>query len=320
MTNQSVTVYVGDVTSEVAEIAKSADPASSLIDTTNFNNLLPGTYYTSLGDTGSYNNLSRVLAQSHKIVYCEPTTAWSDTKKGFSEMKRWTEFLVQRFCSWTTVEFYTPVPALDDLQLELADTRKINDPQLWIAGCSISHGVGVDDSEKYGTLLSASLNMPVSFLTENGSSIIWAKDQICRSDIRAGDIVVWGLTQAMRFPYYNGYLHHVVAGYYSQHPYFNNTIPMTELSSKNTFYRAMTSIHQVIQYCKKVDAKLVLCGMLVDDNFLPWLYNLPNYVQFYGYPELSEGKRFLDLGTDSQHPGPVTHQWYADTILKKLKQ
>jgi hypothetical protein len=29
---------------------------------------------------------------------------------------------------------------------------------------------------------------------------------------------------------------------------------------------------------------------------------------------------FKDLGNDMTHPGPLTHKWYAEKILDKLKE
>lgn len=319
MFNQLITVYVGDTNEEVANIAKSFDNTARLVDSTNFKNLSPGTYYTSLGDTVHFTNLADVFMQAGKIVYCPPTQPWSDNKQGQSDMKRWTEFLVQRFYSWTTVEVFPPGKEQIDHRLDLVDSRKTEKSQLWVVGCSISHGVGVEEHEKYGSLLANELNMPVSFLTANGSSTIWAADQILRSDICSGDIVIWGLPHSGRFPYYDTRLHHVVGGYYKQHPSFDSIIPIEELDSANTQYRSIISVHQVNQYCKKIGANLLICGMVVGDNFLPYVYNLPNYLQFYGYPDLSPGNRYLDLGTDKLHPGPLTHQWYCENIIKKLK-
>ena len=68
-----------------------------------------------------------------------------------------------------------------------------NVPVLWTAGCSVTHGMGVSESERWGNILSEYLDMPEISLSMNGASIKWTADQILRSDIKRGDVVVWDL-------------------------------------------------------------------------------------------------------------------------------
>ena len=80
----------------------------------------------------------------------------------------------------------------------LKNTRTNNSPVLWTAGCSVTYGTGVEYSSRWGSLLASYLNLPEVTLSQGGSSIFWAADQLLRSDIRPGDIVVWGLTNVPR--------------------------------------------------------------------------------------------------------------------------
>ena len=81
-----------------------------------------------------------------------------------------------------------------NLFTQLQKYRQTDDKTLWITGCSITHGIGVSKEQRYADLLEKKLGLPTVLLTQSGSSIAWQTDQLLQSDIRAGDLVVWGLT------------------------------------------------------------------------------------------------------------------------------
>ena len=209
-----ITIYVGDVTATPRLKAQAQNSTARLITSENCNSLAPGVYYVSLGDLSGVVEFWQVVEQADVLIYV-PEHKWSDTKNNFSYLKKWTEFVITSFKSTAHVIF-------DDATLEekietdkwksLQDVRKTDSAQLWVAGCSISNGDGVTNSTRYGQLIADDLDLSVSFLTLGGTSLIWASDQLLRSDIRSGDIVVWGLTDFCRFPYYdidNKMLRHV---------------------------------------------------------------------------------------------------------------
>jgi hypothetical protein len=203
--------------------------------------------------------------------------------------------------------------------LAVADIRKSSEAQLWAAGCSVTHGVGVDPHERFGQLIADQLELPVSFLTCSGSSLEWASDQILRSDIRPGDTIVWGLTNIQRFAYYKDQqVDHVTVHYFQRNPGFD-AVSLSELDTENRFYQAITSIDRVVNVCSKLDIKLVLAGVLLGANYLPYLTNVPGYIDLKSsMPDIVPNKPGLDVGTDGRHPGPITHKWYAEQILKEL--
>jgi hypothetical protein len=43
--------------------------------------------------------------------------------------------------------------------LNLADSRKTNSYQLWVAGCSFAHGIGIQRDQRFGQLLAEKLNL-----------------------------------------------------------------------------------------------------------------------------------------------------------------
>ena len=201
-----------------------------------------------------------------------------------------------------------------DCYLNLVDNRKNDDPQLWIAGCSVTYGIGVKKNQRYGNLLAKKLKKDASFLAYPGSSISWAADQILRSDIRKNDIVIWGLTSNNRFAYYiDNEIHHVNA------VAINNNVKLSThlhgkllVDSDNLRYDNITSIYQVINFCDKINAKLLLVGIMTVPDLQNYLHHIPNFFQL---PIKS-----LDIGNDNEHSGPKTHKLYTDLIYEQLYQ
>jgi hypothetical protein len=305
-----ITILVGDVSEYLATHALALDADAKLISQNNFNNITPGTYYTALGDFADIKSFTIALSVADTLVYCPPDI-WSD-----SVMKKWTEFYLQFFSSRILVHGLDKIKKNQNIQsmLHLVDSRKTNQAQLWVAGCSCTIGVGVTDDQRYGQLISNRLNMPVSFLAESGSSIPWAADQILRSDIRTGDIVIWGLTQSERFPFYHNHkVEHISAADY---PKFSKIMPLDRIDDDNQYYSVLTSIHQVLNFCNKLNVKLVLAGIMVHYDFISYLSELPNFIQFC-HAQTVKNNSYLDYGTDQRHPGPKTHAWYAAEILHR---
>jgi hypothetical protein len=301
-----ITVYLGDVDQYLQQVACAVDPNAQLITQDNFNNLCTGVYYTSLGDLGNLLNLSAVLLQADKIVYCPPA-AWSD-----QTMQQWTEDYLNVFKFKCKVKNYSSQPEFDQI-LKLADVRRTPDPQLWIAGCSISHGVGVRADTRYGKLLADQLDLKVSFLTQSGSSNTWAADQILRSDIKPNDIVVWGVTSHARLSKFekNNFSYLTI-----NRPDLDKCT-LNFLASDHVVYQSVTSILQVINFCQKVKATLVLAALL-DDHIVNYIQNLPNLIVLYKLWGRDIENLFLDAGTDGEHPGVKTHEFYAYQIYQKL--
>jgi hypothetical protein len=148
--------------------------------------------------------------------------------------------------------------------------------------------------------------------------MIWSADQLLRSDIQKGDIVVWGLTSLFRFPYYSdNKLIHVNSRLYQQDPKLKKIVKPDVLLSKNNFYQTLTSVHCVINFCEKIKADLIIASLL-DNDIVHHIKDYPNLVMLSGLWGQEPTESFFDIGTDNQHPGPKTHQFYADEICKKL--
>lgn len=234
-----------------------------------------------------------------------------------------------------------------DNLLWLADSRASDSQLLWISGCSFSHAIGVTPSQRYGQLVADTLKLPASFLTCPGSSIQWASDQLLRSDIRANDIILWGITGINRFISYKNKIEINVLGelldrkdYYlgelrriEEKSCINDTYLRFEesfkllsktdvkilqyaLVSDDRLLYAIKEIFQVINYCRQIGAKLILFRFDIsskefDTVLLKYLSSLDNYIHL---------SPISDYGTDNEHPGPITHDIWANEILKFMKR
>lgn len=334
--NQGLTIFLGDVDAEAGIKARLHDPSAWLLDRDNlqqFNQRSqthPVTVYTSLGDLPkNLRVVYDILAQADSIVYTPPKV-WSDKKKldildPTDSLQGMTETLLMLLPESVKITGLNPITPKDTDPIPLVDERKTDDKQLWAVGCSITHGIGVESHERYGSLLADELQIPCSFLSKSGSSISWASDQILRSDIRPGDLVVWGLTSWPRITYVHD--HQMLSGItvtsYSLYPEYKKIISIDNLWSHQTFYHHFYAIEQVINYCKKIQAKLLLVGLLNDNfNLLGYLKSQPNFLQIHYNLEYNDSQlqeKYIDLGTDKSHPGPQQHIAYKNAISNFIK-
>jgi hypothetical protein len=194
--------------------------------------------------------------------------------------------------------------------------RKIDSPQIWAIGCSITVATFINLEQRYYNIVKERLNLPLSIVAQNNSSILWAADQILRRDLRSGDYVLWGLTSRFRFPYFsrNTVLHiHQLTSSNNL-----NTLEITaeDFVDTDLLYRSLNSIHAVINFCRKLDVKLYICGFLIDETLQFYLKELPEY---FDLGIVQNPLIWADLSTDQQHPGPKQHAIYAEHFLKKIK-
>jgi hypothetical protein len=133
-------------------------------------------------------------------------------------------------------------------------------------------------------------------------------------------VIVWGLTSVQRYPFFiNGAVTPVLSSAYVTNPKLKTVIDINLLDSEHLMYRAVTEIHKVINFCNKIGVKLVLAE-LTGDELCPYLYDLDNFIMLFYQFGIRNNSKFVDVGTDHCHPGPIMHQYYHDQILKKLKE
>ena len=204
---------------------------------------------------------------------------------------------------------------------QLQQSRQTDDKTLWITGCSVTYGLGVTPDQRYATLLEQKLRLPTVLLAQSGSSIAWQADQLLQSDIRSGDLVVWGLTSFSRVNYANGvdwktctilnYLNLPKDKQYWSIDYFD---------SATQSIPCIKNILQVMNFCKKIGATLYLINLL-EPTWTDFIFEQEENYLDLTEPFDSRGKHtYLDLGTDNDHPGPKQHQKYAEAIYNFIKE
>ena len=204
----------------------------------------------------------------------------------------------------------------------LEKTRIDSNPVLWTAGCSVTYGDGVDHSSRWGTLLANYLNLPEVTVSRGSSSILMAADQLLRSDIQSGDIVVWGLTNVPRVAVSKNWnFNPVTIRGYSTLRKENQYWTLDYFESETQVLTTLRVILQVVNFCQKIKVKLYLANILD----IAWLgVALKDFKNFI---DLTQGLKingntinFIDLGSDNIHPGPKQHQQYAERLYNFIKE
>lgn len=320
-TANKIHIFVGDCNDALAAAAKSFDPDAFLIDHRVYRKIMDGKIgngfvaYTSLADlpkiTEIESPLWTILQLADRVTYCPPSI-WSDHTEVFDHWsaRHMTEFLLSEIqrqkqnVEGLDLEHYSSTD-----WLPVCAQRIHARAQLWVAGCSISHGVGVEQDQRYGHLLSQYLQQPVSFLTQGGSSISWAADQVLRADIKAEDILVWGITSEYRQT-------SLINGRITHRPFWSREVSDSrkETDIENFFYLGLTAVHQVRNHLDNIGARLVLLPVLCSENIKLRLLHCAEYCP------VPYAENFIDLGTDHKHPGPRQHMAYADIVTEFLLQ
>lgn len=333
----NATMFIGDASEKLAIEAKKYNKNSFLIDKNNYQSVLsmPSNceevvFYTSLEDLVDIDIFYQLALLCNKIFYFRSKnfTTINACVTDFDFSKNPT-LLVEYSLFKLSKE--KEVIGLEDLTYKtnefrtLVDSRKTDNPQLWSVGCSHTYGVGVDKSQRYGQLLAEKIQLPVSFLAQDGSSTAWAADQILRSDIRKNDTVVWGVAYPSRMPiWHNDEILHVnVQRNSDQIENFLKSYKLKDikriLAIDHMYYDSIIHIDQVINYCKKIDAKLFIMQVVEVPELSFYYRNTKEFLPFIGDKICMRGN-FVDKGTDGRHGGPIQHQLFADFCYKNLKR
>lgn len=324
-------LFIGDVTEYLKDIAVSHDPGAFLLTDQNLAVLDDNkdhTCYTSLGDLPMpINEIWQVLQKVQNIKYCPPEI-WSDQKIARSDqiwksVQGATEFLLAKIQNLNHNVQGLDLGRYCKNYTRQSDTRQVPSAQLWISGCSFSAGTGVDAHERYGHLLGKMLDKPVSWLAEPGSSTEFHADQILRADIKNHDIVVWGLTNHERFTVLadDDEILHITQAHRqrARKATLPEKIVDMLLTDRSLFYQTIIHVHQVVNYCRKIGAKLLIVGLRTNQETEIYLSTIKEFVQYSRPNEISP--QLLDYAiNDPYHPGPKQHLDYANFCFRQLKK
>lgn len=199
----------------------------------------------------------------------------------------------------------------------VAHTRNAG-PHIFAAGCSFTRGSGVPLDDRYISVVKKNLELPLVDLSQPGASILYSSDKILRSDIRFGDVVIWGISSLSRITVFNttGENCYTFADYHrlsSSEKYWN----INYFDSETIAFESIQSIERVKNFCTKLGAKLLLVNFL-ETSWIPLFYrDDPIFLDLHTDVYDSQNDwRFIDIGNDGIHPGPKQHHWYAQKILE----
>jgi hypothetical protein len=168
--------------------------------------------------------------------------------------------------------------------------------------------------QRYAKILEKKLQLPLVELAAPGTSIEWAADQILRSDIRSRDTLIWATTHVNRTTWIvENTEMHIFPNWRMR--YGNNADAMVaekhiDHSIANDPHRlgvAMKAVAQVVLFCQKLKINLVICNTDLNNSreFLKFLSSTKKFVQL---PDK------VDQSDEMGHPGPQTHQAWADFL------
>jgi len=207
----------------------------------------------------------------------------------------------------------------DIVSLAQINHRITDEAQMWTFGCSITSGIGINSYEIYDSKIKEYLNLPNKNISCPGSSIIWASDQICRSDIKKNDVVIWGITSPRRTHKVNYNKLDFILPYQIEN---NTELELlnyerqyyTQYFESNTeLYDILTAIKRAKNFCNNIGAKFLAINLIFD--YIGWSqYYVDDQIKAY-----LKNDQYIDVGNDGIHPGPKQHQEFAEKFIKLYK-
>src|SRR6056300_528380 len=295
-------LYVGDINTDNTQLANSP----VLITKDDLNKPFPEYAFTTLADIGSIENLYYVMDKADDIIF-SPPKVWSDGRTVDSRYS----------AAWITKHYIDIFNKTITNNNPVIDTRKSSQRHLFVAGCSTANGSSLTDKrQRYAQLLSDHYNLPLVSLTKARSSLEWASDQILRSDIRKGDLVIWGLTTNERYMHFmddSKELTHFIASSITQY----EELFIKLLFQDNLLEKNILRIERVHNFCKKAKANLIILNCISNLFISSRISYLDNFLFLHSKDDY-DTHSFLDFGNDFLHPGPLTHKYYADKIIEKV--
>ncbi len=190
------------------------------------------------------------------------------------------------------------------------DLNRTDKPTLWVFGCSHSHGVGLKHNElRYGDIVAKTLQMPIKTITNPGSSTNWSLRHLINTDFDSDDIVVWQLTGPGRISVRQN---NVISDVHLKAT--KNQHMLEYYSDQQLFFHHMSLVNYGVRYLRAKSVKFVLLSILGKDDTY---YDYMN--EFTSYPEYIYSPKFIDLGTDKLHAGPLSHNMLAHQVVDHVK-
>jgi len=192
----------------------------------------------------------------------------------------------------------------------LGDTIKIEPDEIVFIGCSHTEGIGVENDQRFGHLVSQELGLKERNFAIGGTGIWQMHDTFFRCNFHKNQKVVLQLTDPYRFNYFQSQS--------IKHDSFKNINDKKLILTYNDqilAYQEYSLISAIISASKNYNIDLVCFRM---SNQLPIEYTESDYLISSNTNSFILGK-WLDVGNDKIHAGPLTHKKISSIITKKFK-
>lgn len=185
-----------------------------------------------------------------------------------------------------------------------------NEPVLWLFGCSHAHGVGLETADKtFGQLVAETLNLPLINITRPGTSLTWSFRHLINAPIKPNDFVIWQITTPDRVSLFDGIN--------TKEVLLNQTSNRCLVEINNdfqVFFNHTMLLNSGINYLRSINSQFVFV-----DLSSPTIRLYDYLIEYAKYPEYcSYTNRFIDVGTDGIHAGPLSHKHIAQRILNHV--
>jgi hypothetical protein len=262
-------------------------------------NLAPGVYHTSLGDL-PVDQIIRLSSQFDIIKF--ETQGFDLNSTIYKESLALFQYLNKQDTIHTLgIQQFTTHPDID---------ARLDQPMLWVFGCSHSHGTGLLPGElTYGHWLSQYLELPLKLITKPGSSLAWSHRHLFNSCVQKQDTVVWQLTTPGRLSKFDGrHVEEIVLNSSSDRKLIDS------ITNEQLYFTQLSLLNTGVKFLQSIGCKFVITSI---SDFGSTYDYVAEYVK---YPEYcSNYSLHLDFGTDGVHAGPLSHKAIAQRILNHVQ-
>lgn len=258
-------------------------------------NLAPGVYHTSLGDL-PVDQIIKLASQFDEIRFEE--SGFDLSSIIYEESLTLYRYLNKHDMSGQHgIQRFTQHPEID---------TRLDQPMLWVFGCSHSHGVGLRPGElKYSEWLAQYLDLPLKLITKPGSSLSWSHRHLINSKIQKQDTVVWQLTTPGRVSRFNGkHVQEIVLSTSTDRALLDS------MPDEQLYFTQLNLLNTGVRFLNLVGCRFVITSIAnfgTDFDYVSEYVKYPEYCSNYGL--------HLDNGTDGVHAGPLSHKAIAQRIL-----
>lgn len=273
--------------------------ADSVLLTEYTEDLPSGAYHTSLGDL----TVDTVIKMASQFDAIEFEPQGFDTRSNvYKETLLLYQYLTRQYknTGHKALQF-TDHSGIDD---------RLDQPMLWVFGCSHSHGVGLRHNESnYGKLLSQQLNLPLKLITKPGSSLHWSYRHLMNSGIQPQDTVIWQLTTPGRISQFNGEkVREIILSSSKDRKLIDS------VSDDQLYFNQLSLLNTGVQFIRSIGCRFAITAICDFDRFYDYI------LEYVKYPEYCHSYGMhIDRGTDGQHAGPLSHKAIAQRLLDHLQ-